>query len=53
MPAGSSLDLSEHHRFLEVVVALAGAAMVETLNLKGAYQMLHSIDYYSLVTTPE
>lgn len=39
--AGSNPGL--HHRFL-AVVALA-EARVETQNLKGAYQKLHSIDY--------
>lgn len=41
MHAGSGPGL--HHRFL-AVVALA-EARVETRNLKGAYQKLHSIDY--------
>lgn len=42
MHAGSGPGL--HHRFL-AVVALA-EARVETRNLKGAYQKLHSIDYH-------
>jgi hypothetical protein len=50
-PAGSFLGLNGHHRFLEAVAALAWAAMVETLNLKGAYQKLHSIDCVLLVAT--
>lgn len=51
MLVGSGLDLNEHHRFLELVAALAEAAMVEMLSLEGAYQKLHSIDCSLLVAS--